>query len=124
MANIARAKAKKATKDALLKQQLALGQAALEAGLESAADLKAVETMVRLLEVWFGPEGALTFEKGSIAHFAALSGMRGSRQVDLKPLEDWWKAKGWPMAMPAQAPSNAATGSKSATADTGPPAKP
>ena len=124
MANIARAKAKKAAKDALMKQQLVVGQAALEAGLKSAADLKAVETMMRLLEVWFGPEGAITFEKGSLAHFAALRAMRGSRHVDLKPLEDWWKAKGWPVAVPAQAPSNAATGSKSATAEAGPPAKP
>lgn len=123
MANIARAKAKRAAKDAQARLQLDLGKAALEAGLTS-ADLKALETMVRLFEVWFGPEGALTFEKGSVAHLAALRAMKGSRHVDLQPLEDWWKSKGWPVAVPVQTASNAPTGSESTAADVDPPAKP
>lgn len=123
MANIARAKAKRAAKDAQARLQLDLGKAAIEAGLTS-ADLKVLGTMTQVLEAWFGPEGAITFDKGSTAHLAALRAMKGIRQLDLQPLEDWWKAKGWPVALSAQTASNAPAGSENTAADAAPPAKP
>lgn len=97
-ANKARAKAKKAAKNAALTENLELAQAAKAAGL-TAADMSAAKVAFELLDVWFGPRGVIVLEGGQ-SHLWALKSLKNSRLVDIATLEAWWTEKGWPIGEP------------------------
>lgn len=109
LANQTRARAAKAAKNALVKQKLELGDAALGAGLSTPAQVAAAaknqpsrglssadQVMLDLFEKLFGPDGGIKVAEKR--HWAALTHLvpMSSEQRDI--LFSHWEAKNWPMA--------------------------
>jgi len=104
MANIARAKAKRAAKDAQARRELELGRAAISGGFEDPADLAAARVALNLLEAWFGPNGRV--KVGEKRHWVALDGMARppGTEIDFDPLVKWWDARRYPVGAPSTGP--------------------